>query len=419
MTFRLLPGALLAVCGAHAWAAPVATPAGAAEAVSPTRPSRWVTPAVQAPGVTRHLFASAAARTEVSFHLYSPPAYAEEPARRFPVLYWLHGTGGGLQGIAPLAAWFDAAIRAGKMPPVLVVFPHGMATSMWCDAKDGAVPMETVVVRELVPHVDATFRTVARREGRIVEGFSMGGYGAARWGCKFPDVFGTVSCLAGGPLDLEFAGPRTKANPAERAQILRTTFGDDLDYFRAQSPIALLAGNAAAVRGRMHVRVAVGGRDFTAALNREFSAHLTRHHIRHAFTEVPGVGHDTLALLKGLGDANWLFYREALAAVATAGAAPATSLCGPMLRPGDHERAVATLPDKADDGTRVVRTTWGGGRAGGEVVPVTIGNGGHTWPGMKPIGATPGRATMDISANDLMGEFFRRHPRRPAGAAGK
>jgi len=275
----------------------------------------WVTPAVRAPRVAHHTFESSAIRSKVSFHAYTPEVYEVEKGRRFPVLYWLHGTGGGLAGIAPVSSWFDAAIRSGKMPPVVVVFPNGLATSMWCDSKDGAVPMETIVVKELVPHVDATFRTIAKREGRIVEGFSMGGYGAARLGMKFPMVFGALSCLAGGPLDLDFQGPRTKANPAEREHILRTTFGGDLDYFRAQSPLTLAENHAAAVRGKVIVRVAVGSRDFTAALNRDFTSHLKKLQIVHTYVEVPGVGHETLPLLRGLGDEQWQFYRSALAPV--------------------------------------------------------------------------------------------------------
>ncbi|HCN78380.1 MAG TPA: esterase family protein [Verrucomicrobiales bacterium] len=275
----------------------------------------WVTPAVQAPHVAHHTFESSALQSKVSFHAYTPEVYELEKERRFPVLYWLHGTGGGLAGIAPVSAWFDAAIREGKMPPVVVVFPNGLATSMWCDSKDGAVPMETLVVKELVPHIDATFRTFAKREGRIVEGFSMGGYGAARLGLKFPEVFGAASCLAGGPLDLDFQGPRTRANPAERECILRTTFGGDLDYFRAQSPLTLAEKQAAAVRGKVFMRVAAGSRDFTAALNREFSSHLKRLNIDHTFIGVPGVGHETLPLLRGMGNEQWQFYRAALAAV--------------------------------------------------------------------------------------------------------
>lgn len=280
--------------------------------------SAWITRPVVAPRVEFRTFESAAAKARVSFHLYTPEAYDTEKERRFPVLYWLHGTGGGLAGIAPLAEWFDAAIRDGKMPPMLVVFPNGLATSMWCDSKDGSVPMETVVVKELVPHVDATLRTIARSKGRIIEGFSMGGYGAARLGFKYPELFGAVSILAGGPLDLEFQGPRTKANPAERETILRTTFGSDLDYYRAQSPVTLAEQNAAAVRSRVLVRQAVGSRDFTIALNLNYSALLRRLEIPHTFTEVPDVAHDTLALLRGIGEANWEFYRAALGSLSQA-----------------------------------------------------------------------------------------------------
>lgn len=273
----------------------------------------WVTPAVRAPRVAHHTFESSAIRSKVSFHAYTPEVYEFEKERLFPVLYWLHGTGGGLAGIAPVSAWFEAAIREGKMPPVIIVFPNGLATSMWCDSKDGAVPMETIVVKELIPHIDATFRTIAKRECRIIEGFSMGGYGAARLGLKFPEVFGAASCLAGGPLDLDFQGPRTRANPAERENILRMTFGGDLDYFRAQSPLTIAEKQATTVRGKVIMRVAVGSRDFTAALNHDFTTLLKKLEISHTYVEVPGVGHETLPLLRGLGDEQWQFYRSALA----------------------------------------------------------------------------------------------------------
>ncbi len=268
---------------------------------------------MRAPRVEFHTFESKAAKAKVSYHLYTPEIYDTEKERRFPVLYWLHGSGGGLAGIAPVSAWFDAATREGKIPPLLVVFPNGLASSMWCDSKDGAVPMETIVIKELLPHIDATFRTIATREGRIVEGFSMGGYGAARLGFKYPQLYGAVSILAGGPLDLDFAGPRATGNPAERERILNGTFGGDLDYYRSQNPITLAEQQADAVRGKVRVRIAVGARDNTGPLNRAYSEHLKKLNIAHTFTIVPDVGHDTLALLTGLGEANWEFYRAAFA----------------------------------------------------------------------------------------------------------
>jgi len=71
---------------------------------------------------------------------------------------------------------------------------------------------------------------------------------------------------------------------------------------------------------------------------------------------------------------------------------------------------VEQLPDKSDDGTTVTRTTYGGGKQGSEVVLVKIDGGGHTWPGRELNIAILGRTTKDISANDLIWEFFKKHP---------
>jgi len=134
---------------------------------------------------------------------------------------------------------------------------------------------------------------------------------ADRLGFKYPDLFGHVSVLAGGPLDQELQGPRAKGNPAGRERILKDTFGGDLDYCKAQSPLTLAENNAATVIGKTRVRVAVGDRDFTAELNRAYSDRLKKLKFDHEFIVVPGVAHETLPLLKGLGEANWDFYRAA------------------------------------------------------------------------------------------------------------
>jgi polyhydroxybutyrate depolymerase len=68
------------------------------------------------------------------------------------------------------------------------------------------------------------------------------------------------------------------------------------------------------------------------------------------------------------------------------------------------------LPDPADDGTRATRKAWSGGRQGSEVVLIEIEGGGHTWPGQPPVADFLGPSSRDISANDLIWEFFTRHP---------
>ena len=70
----------------------------------------WVTVKVPAPRVSFHTFESAAAKSPVSYHMYTPAAYNSQPERRFPVVYWLHGSGGGLAGIPQVARRFDASI---------------------------------------------------------------------------------------------------------------------------------------------------------------------------------------------------------------------------------------------------------------------------------------------------------------------
>jgi len=285
-------------------------PAGA-DAARPPGALPWVTPQVAAPRVSFHTFASRAARAEVSYHVYTPPAYDQPDGGPFPVLYWLHGTEGGVNHIRPLARLFDGAMRDEAVPQMIVVFVNGLARRLWTDSRDGRAPIETVFIEELIPQVDRTLRTIPRREGRILEGFSMGGYGAARIGFRHADLFGGISILAAGPLDPDFEGPRATGNPL-RDRILADVCDGDLACFRAGHPWTIAAAAAPALRryGTV-VRQAVGTRDFSRYLSQRFHEHLQSLGIAHDFHVVPDVGHDTPALLAGLPNAA--FYRKALA----------------------------------------------------------------------------------------------------------
>lgn len=288
--------------------------AGQVDAAPPPLPSLpgWTTPAVTAPGVRYETFPSPAAGSIVSYHVFVPPEYDAQPDRRFPVLYWLHGSGGGLAGIGSVSKKFATAMSAGRVRPFLVVFPNGMETSMWVDSRDGAVPMETVLVQDLVAHIDATFRTDASRAARAIEGFSMGGYGAARLGFKFPTLFASVSSLAGGPLQETLTaqdGPPQKA--AERVAVLAKVFGGEQAYFRESSPRTLAVRNAETLRSGTRFRVVVGGADSTLPQNRDFHTFLEALPLPHGYVEVPGIDHDTIALIDAMGDAFWGFHRDA------------------------------------------------------------------------------------------------------------
>ncbi len=269
----------------------------------------WVTSEIKGPGVSFHTFDSDAAKTQVSYHIYKPKAYEQDSTRRFPVVYWLHGSGGGLPGIPRVASWFDAAIEAGKAPPCLVVFVNGLAEGMYVDWKDGSAPIETVIVKELLPHIDSAYRTIASREGRILDGYSMGGYGAARLGFKHTELFKGISIMGGGPLQPELV-QTPRAGRQRAAEVLQKVYGNDQEYFKNVSPRRLAEANAEAISTRCIIRHVCGDLDETYANNLAFHQHLEKLGIPHQWRVLQEVDHNPMKTLTALGDSNWEFYNS-------------------------------------------------------------------------------------------------------------
>ena len=269
----------------------------------------WVTSEIKGPGVSFHTFDSDAAKTQVSYHIYKPKAYEQDSTRRFPVVYWLHGSGGGLPGIPRVASWFDAAIEAGKAPPCLVVFVNGLAEGMYVDWKDGSAPIETVIVKELLPHIDSAYRTIASREGRILDGYSMGGYGAARLGFKHTELFKGISIMGGGPLQPELV-QTPRAGRQRAAEVLQKVYGNDQEYFKNVSPRRLAQANAEAISTRCIIRHVCGDLDETYANNLAFHLHLEKLGIPHQWRVLQEVDHNPMKTLAALGDSNWEFYNS-------------------------------------------------------------------------------------------------------------
>lgn len=269
----------------------------------------WVTSEIKGPGVSFHTFDSDAAKTQVSYHIYKPKAYEQDSTRRFPVVYWLHGSGGGLPGIPRVASWFDAAIEAGKAPPCLVVFVNGLAEGMYVDWKDGSAPIETVIVKELLPHIDSAYRTIASREGRILDGYSMGGYGAARLGFKHTELFKGISIMGGGPLQPELV-QTPRAGRQRAAEVLQKVYGNDQEYFKNVSPRRLAEANAEAISTRCIIRHVCGDLDETYANNLAFHQHLEKLGIPHQWRVLQEVDHNPMKTLAALGDSNWEFYNS-------------------------------------------------------------------------------------------------------------
>lgn len=270
----------------------------------------WVTAEVKASRVSFHTFDSTSANGKVSYHIYTPAVHDQDEQRRFPVVYWLHGSGGGLVGIPKLAALFEAAMAAGKLPPCFVVFVNGLPEGMYVDWKDGSAPVETIIIQELIPHIDANHRTISSRKGRLLDGYSMGGYGSARLGFKYTDLFCAVSIMGGGPLQAELIqAPR--AGRLRAAELLQKVYGGDQEYFRSVSPRRLAEENVASIMKHSLIRMVCGDQDETFKNNLAFHEHLEKLKIPHTWTVLEGVDHNPMRTLEALGDENWQFYRRA------------------------------------------------------------------------------------------------------------
>lgn len=302
MNKRLLVIPLVLVAAAAAQQGPEGAP-GLAKGVQAPRPApTWLDPDRSEPPLTRYrTFHSSVAGQEVSYLIYLPPDYETKTEARYPVVYWLHGIGGGQRvgAMSGLVARMDAAIRAKTAPALIIVFVNGMRDSWYVNTADGKRPVESVIVKDLIPHVDATYRTAPARSERAVEGFSMGGFGAAHLGFKFPELFGAVSILGGAMLPATGPGKFT-------------AFGANQDYFDANSPRKLLEKNVQAIRGRTRIRLVAGDQD--RAVNngpRLFHEFMEQMEVAHEWILLPGVPHDVRQFYQALGERTESFYAEA------------------------------------------------------------------------------------------------------------
>lgn len=138
--------------------------------------------------VTLRSFSSRAMGADYRYTIYLPDGY-DSGRLRYPVLFLLHGNGGNENNWlvdGHVQATMDALIRQAKVQPAIIVMPGGGAT-WWVDGnKDQA---ETALIKELIPHIDATFRTIVAREGRMIAGLSAGGFGTVSAVFRYPELF--------------------------------------------------------------------------------------------------------------------------------------------------------------------------------------------------------------------------------------
>ena len=248
----------------------------------------------------RRGFASPALGRDIPAMVYRPDA-ADGP---MPVLYLLHGYGGGEQdwANAGVLATADAVFAEPDAVPLLIVMP-GAGNSWYVDSERYG-DWDRAIAVDLPAAVDAAYPTETGRAGRFAAGLSMGGYGALRLGVRHADRFRAAAALSPAIFeDVEHAG----AFPDFQIEFFAGAFGEPLDpaAFNGRNMFAALAAIGQPATGRPS--------DFYLMTGDHDSFGLWRGTLRF-FQAARRVGH-AAELRVHDGDHEWRLWRDELAPV--------------------------------------------------------------------------------------------------------
>jgi S-formylglutathione hydrolase FrmB len=186
----------------------------------------------------------------------SLPADYQTSGKKYPVVYWFHGTSSEEaksydQEIPAVGAQLSEARRADpSIKEMIVVAANNHGNSCYLDFKDGSIITESEIVKDLLPHVEQTYPALPGPKNRGVLGFSMGGSGAHQFATKFPDLF-TFGISLDGPPAVDDWGTVSKPvwflDPHD-------PFQGDQAYWQAFSPSANAAKNLEAIKANVMIR---------------------------------------------------------------------------------------------------------------------------------------------------------------------
>lgn len=252
----------------------------------------WNNPGNLPSGYTHETYHSTLMNTDIGYSIYLPPNY-NSTTDRYPVVYSLHGMGGNeTQNCQNYSSVMQTGIESNTFPPVIIVFVNGRGNTFYSDSKDGSVKCESTIIEELIPYIDATYRTIADRTRRAIEGFSMGGFGALMHGFKHTDLFCSIGTYDAALVDWN----ELSAQQFDRS-IPNQIFGNDGNYFNENSyPFTFAKKNAETIKSLgIKVQMFTGDNDVQMGPLHQFNCAmrdtLNKLGIDLTFNIIPGGGH--------------------------------------------------------------------------------------------------------------------------------
>ncbi len=220
-----------------------------------------------------------------------PSSYAKNKVAAYPVLYLLHGGGGHFGDW--LAQTPDKMLvkNLADQYNFIIVMPEGEGFSWYMDSPfDPASQFETHIIKEVIPTVDNTYRTVKNKKGRVITGLSMGGHGAMYLSTRHADMFCSASTMSGA-MDMNFSNtkmaPELVKSLNERFQALLGTTDQNSDLFVKNSIMNMVE---TIKKNGLPIFIDCGVDDFLIGTNRELHQRLLYNGTPHDYIERPG-GH--------------------------------------------------------------------------------------------------------------------------------
>lgn len=221
-------------------------------------------------------FRSKALQDEIGLRVYVPPRYPET-AKRYPVIYFLHGL-----PASSVAYQNTDFLRQSKIGGAAIVVAvqgarGGESDSEYLDAGPGH-NWETALAVEVPRFVDSRFRTIASRRGRAIVGLSAGGYGAVLLGLHHLQTFSVIESWSGyfHPTDVSGTSGLDLGTPTKNAQASAHSFVSSLrqSFSHSATLLAFYVGSSD-TRFRRE--------------NEQLDRELTAAGVRHVFRVYPGV----------------------------------------------------------------------------------------------------------------------------------
>lgn len=220
-------------------------------------------------------------KREMPYRVILPVGYEVNAAEKFPVVYLLHGLTGHYNN------WTDKSkiVEYAKNYNYIVVMPEG-DNGWYTDST--TVPndkYESYIIQELIPEIEKKFRAGTNRESRAIAGLSMGGFGAMKFGLKYPDKFRLIGSFSGALGIVPIPAKAMKTFPS-----VEQVFGADDSQARKQNDVIRLVREIPTdkIKQLPFIYFDCGTEDFLFQSNRDFADLLNEMKIPHEFRQLPG-----------------------------------------------------------------------------------------------------------------------------------